>query len=120
MPPVLQKHPQQLLLGFGKFHAPAVPAKVHLFKIEGKGTHSQDPGGPGCASAELRIHSGPEYRQREWLGDIVVRTGLQPGDFVQFQIIGGEQDHRSGIALSAHLPQQVQAVAVWEVHIQNQ
>ena len=145
MPPVLQKYPQQLLLGFGEFHAPAVTAKVHLFKIEGKGPHGQCLGDLGYTSAQLGIHPGPEYRQREGLGDIVVRTGLQPGlhdsqkllhvkglgqiivgaavqpqHFVVHFGLGGEQDHRGNITLRPHLTQQVQAAAVGEIHIQNQ
>ena len=120
MPPIFQEHPQQLLLGFGELHSPAVPAEAHLFKVKGKGANGQDLGGFRGASAELGIHPSPEYRQREGLGDVVVRPGLQPGDLVQLQIVGGEQNHRSGVALRAHLTQQSKAAAVREIHIQNQ
>ena len=120
MPTVLHQHPQQLLLGFGELHQPAVPAKVHPLKIKGKGAHRQGRGERGDASPELCVYSGPEYRQREGLGDVVVRTRLQPGDLVQLQIVGGEQDHRRGVALRAHLAQQIQTAAVGEIYVQNQ
>ena len=89
-------------------------------KIEDKGANGQRRGCLGCTPPELCVHPGPEYGQREGLGDIVVRPGLQTGHLIQLQIIGGEQDHRHGIALRPHLAQKVQPAAVGKIDVQDQ
>ena len=65
-------------------------------------------------------HPGPQHRQGKGLGDVVIRPGFQPGDLVQFQVVGGQQNHRRPVSRPPQLPQQCKTTAVRQVDIQNQ
>ena len=72
----------------------------------------------GVGAAQQVIHPGPQDRQGEGLGHIVVRPQLQAGDLVQLQVVGGENEHRQrGVGPQA--AEQLQAAAVREVQIQH-
>jgi hypothetical protein len=59
------------------------------------------------AAPQQRPQPGPELLQREWLGQVVIRAGVQPGDPVRNQVSGGQHQDRGVIAArpdrAAHL-----------------
>ncbi|CAN3986576.1 Proline--tRNA ligase, partial [Dysosmobacter welbionis] len=91
--PVLHQQPQQLLFRLAELHRNAVPGELHPAEIEGEAVqlHPFRLGGGG--PAQLSIHPGPQHRQREGLGDIVIRPQLQTCHDVCLQVIGSQQDY---------------------------
>ena len=63
---------------------------------------------------------GPQHRQGKGFGDVVVRPQLQPRHDIRLQVVGGQQDHRRPVSPISERTQQVQAVAVGQVDVQDQ
>ena len=71
-------------------------------------------------AAQLGVHPCPEHSQREGLCDIIVRTGFQTGDFIQFQVVGCQQNGGRNVAILPPFPQQFQPAAVRQVDVKDQ
>ena len=53
------------------------------------------------------------------LGQVIVRTGIEPGHAVRHRIARGQQDHRRGVARSAQPAQHVDAAAIWQHDVEQ-
>ncbi|CAN4049429.1 Peptidase E, partial [Dysosmobacter welbionis] len=115
----LHQQPQQLLFRLAELHRNAVPGELHPAEIEGEAVqlHPFRLGGGG--PAQLSIHPGPQHRQREGLGDIVIRPQLQTCHDVCLQVIGSQQDY-GNLTLPPEGTEEVQSIAVRQVDVQDQ
>ena len=73
----------------------------------------------GGAPAEGHLHPFFQDGQAEGLGDVVVRPQVKPFQHVLLQVVGGEEEDGEVGVLLLHLPAQVEAAAVGEVHVKE-
>ncbi len=57
--------------------------------------------------------------RRKGLGDVVVRPQVKPFQHILLQVVGGEEEDGEVGVLLLHLPAQVEAAAVGEVHVKE-
>ena len=60
-----------------------------------------------------------QFREPERLGDVVVRTGVEPDDDVCFLLARGENDDRGRRRAGTELAAQVDAVGVGETEVEK-
>ena len=70
-------------------------------------------------AARHRVHPGQQFVQVERLDQVVVGTGLQAADAVADLVARGQHDHRPGQPARPPVAQQVQAVAVGQLQVQQ-
>ena len=114
---MLHQQAQQPLLRLGQLHLRPVPHKAQALKVEGKGPQLQR-GRRGAPPPQQAVHPGPQHRQGEGLGHVVVRPQLQTRHLVALQVVGGENQHRHP-AGSPQRGEKIQSVSVGQVEIQQ-
>ena len=70
-------------------------------------------------AAQQRTHAGKKLGQTEGLGHVVIRTGVEADDHVNFVRAGSEDQDRDSVARGTDLAGDIQAVHVRQAEVQD-
>ncbi|MNN40004.1 hypothetical protein D3C81_1540620 [compost metagenome] len=118
MAAVLNEDTEQLLLCFAQFNRIAIFRKLHFTERKPKAVNLYGLASRGICASQPGINSCPQNHQAERLGDIIIRSQFQAGDYIRFHIVSGQDDDGDGGGTAQFL-EYIKPVSIGQIEIQN-